>query len=170
MRWIRYALVLLVFVVLEVSMPAMLRPFGAGPDLLICFTLALALHADTWRVFGPIWGIGIVRDVMSLGPFGLWAILIGGGGIVLWFARESLFRHHVLTLILTGGAFTFVLGVAALVRLVLAGGTPAMGAALGRLLVAALLTGALTPLVVKGLLRTRMVAGFVPRRELEPAP
>ncbi len=170
MRWVRYGLILLVFTVLEVTMPALLRPFGAGPDLLVCFALALALHADTWRVFGPIWGIGIARDVMSLGPFGLWAILIGGGGIVLWSAREILFRHHVLTLILTGGTFTFLLGFAALLRLELAGGTPAFGPALGRLLVAALLTGAVTPVVVKGLLRTHMIAGFVPRRELEPAP
>ena len=170
MRWIRYAGILLVLTVLEVEMPALLRPFGAGPDLLVCFALALALHANDWRVFGPIWGIGLARDVMSLGPFGLYAILLGGGGIALWIARESLFRHHVLTLILTGAVFTYLLGLAALVRLLLAGGTPALGGALGRLLVAALLTGVATPLVVKALLRTHLLEGFVPRREMEPAP
>jgi rod shape-determining protein MreD len=169
-RWVRYGAILLVLTVLEVEMPALLRPFGAGPDLLLGFALALALHADDWRVFGPIWGIGLARDVMSLGPFGLHAILIGGGGITLWLARESLFRHHVLTLILTGGLFALALGLVSFVRLELAGGTPALGSALLRLLVAALLTGAATPLVVKTLLRTRLLAGFVPRREMEPAP
>ena len=98
MRWIRFAGILIVLTVLEVEMPAPLRPFGTGPDLLVCFALALALHADDWRVFGPLWGIGLARDVMSLGPFGFHAILLGGGGVAVWLARDSLFRHHVITL------------------------------------------------------------------------
>jgi len=166
-RWLRYAGVLFAFTVLEAEMPALLRPFGAAPDLLVCLALALALHADDWKVFGPLWGVGIARDVVSLGPFGLWAILLGGGGLVIWLSREALFRHHVLTLVMTGAAFSLLVGVVGLLRMLLAGGTPALGAAFGRLLVGALLTGAATPVVVKSLLRSRMLAGFVPRREME---
>jgi hypothetical protein len=68
---------------------------------------------------------------------------------------------------MTGAVFSFLVGVVALVRLELAGGSAAVGSALGRLLVGALLTGAATPVVVKLLLRTSLLAGFVPRREME---
>jgi rod shape-determining protein MreD len=166
MRWLRYAAILFVLTVLELEMPIFLRPFGAGPDLLVCFTLALALHAGSWRVFGLLWGIGLARDVTSLGPMGMYAILLGGGGILLFFLRDAVFKRHVFTLMALGGVFSLSLGIVALTCLKLGGGTPALGASLGRILIGALLTGAVTPLVVRGLLRTRALAGFVPTREM----
>jgi cell shape-determining protein MreD len=166
-RWLRLGAILLVLDVLESEMPAVLRPFGAGPDLLLALVLALALHADSWRVFGVLWGVGLLRDATGLGPFGLHAILLGGGGMILHLLRESLFRHHVLTLAITGAAASLVLGLAALLRLVLAGGTLAAVPALGRILAGALLTGAIAPVLVRGLLRSRALAGFVGEREME---
>jgi hypothetical protein len=105
--------------------------------------------------------------VLSLGPFGLYAVLIAGLGMVFFVTRETLFRHHALTLVAIGGFVSFALGIAALLRLWLAGTPPATFPALGRLLVAAILTGAVTPLVVKGLLRLGLLRGFVPVREME---
>ena len=167
MRWLRYGAILFVLTVIELEMPLLLRPFGAAPDLLVCFTLALALHAGSWRVFGLLWGIGLARDITSLGPFGMYAILLGGGGMLLYFLRDAIFKRHLFTLMAVGGAFSFALGLVALACLKLTGGTPALGAALGSILVSALLTGAVTPLIVRGLLRTRAMAGFVPSREME---
>jgi rod shape-determining protein MreD len=167
MRWARYLVILLAFVVVEGAMPRVLRPFGAGPDLLLCLAVGLALHADSWRVFGLLWGVGLVRDLTSLGPFGFYALLVGAAGLGLHLLRETVFRHHVLTLIVVGGLFSLTLGLVALLRLALAGGTLSLGGSLLRLLVGALLTGAVAPVVVKGLLRARALSGFVPPEEME---
>ena len=65
--------------------------------------------------------------------------------------------RHLLTLVV----------LVLLLRLSLAGTPPAVGPALGPILVAAVLTAAVAPLVVRGAIHTRLLAGFVPERELE---
>jgi rod shape-determining protein MreD len=169
MRSVRYLAVLLALVLLEGSLPVVLRPFGAGPDLLLCFALTLALHADSWRVFGWLWGIGLARDLFSLDPFGFHALLFGAGGMAVWLARETIFRHHVLTRIASAGVLSLLVGLVSLLRIVAAGGTPDGFSALGRLLVTALLTAALAPVLAHLLLRSRMLVGLVPVREMGEA-
>ena len=82
MRWLRYFLVILSLVVLQTALFPELRVFGAGPDLLLVATIAVAYErgAEAGAVFGFVGGLAI--DCFLSSPLGVSALafsLVGYG-------------------------------------------------------------------------------------------
>ena len=82
MRWLRHFLVILSLVVLQTALFPELRVFGAGPDLLLVATIAVAYERgpEAGAVFGFVSGLAI--DCFLSSPLGVSALafaLVGYG-------------------------------------------------------------------------------------------
>ena len=82
MRWLRYFLVVVSLVVLQTALFPDLRVFGAGPDLLLVATIAVAYERgpEAGAVFGFVGGLAI--DCFLASPLGVSALafaLVGYG-------------------------------------------------------------------------------------------
>ncbi len=161
MRWARYLVAIVLLLLIESALPPVVRPFGAAPDLLLGLALALAVDAKSWRAFGPIWGVGLARDLSSFGPFGLYAFLFGGFGIVIYLLREAIFVEHTLTVMVLGLVIGTGVGLGAWAHLVLSDAAPAIGFVMGRVVLGALLTSVCAGAFVSMMRRTHWLSGFV---------
>ncbi len=91
MRWARFAVALLVTLVIQTTV---LR-FVAGPwlDLLLVLALVCALAAprDDARLAALL--VGLAQDMQTEGPLGVFALGLGLSGLVVTGLREQVNRH-----------------------------------------------------------------------------
>lgn len=118
---------------------------GARPEALLSLACFAALFArDSSQGLLASWLIGLLKDAGSAGPLGLHALLFLGAGAVVLQIRQVLFRESPLTqLAVTFVAACWVNLAAAIVVALSVGGIP-LGVIVGKTLLSALLTAALT--------------------------
>ena len=118
---------------------------GARPEALLALACFAALYArDSSQGLTASWIIGLLKDAGSAGPLGLHALLFLAAGWVVLQIRQVLFRESLLTrLTVAFLAACWVNTIAALAVAVTVGGIP-VGIVLGRTLLSALFTAALT--------------------------
>jgi rod shape-determining protein MreD len=119
---------------------------GARAEALLALACYAALFArDSAQGLLAAWVIGLVKDAASAGPFGLHALLFLGAGWVVLQVRQILFRESPVTqLVVAFVATCWVNAAAALFVSATVGGIP-FGIIVGKTLLSALLTAALTP-------------------------
>lgn len=122
-------------------------PFrGARAEALLVLACFAALFArDSRQGLLASWIVGLVKDLATAAPFGLYALLFLGAGWGVLQIRQILFREHALTQLAV--AFVAACGVNAAAGLFVAattGGIPA-GVLVGKTLASALLTAVLAP-------------------------
>jgi rod shape-determining protein MreD len=118
---------------------------GARPEALLSLACFAALFArDSSQGLVASWLIGLLKDAGSAGPLGLHALLFLGAGAVVLQIRQILFRESPLTqLAVTFIAACWVNLAAALLVALTVGGIP-IGVIVGKTLLSALLTAAVT--------------------------
>ena len=118
---------------------------GARPEVLLSLACFAALFArDSSQGLVASWLIGLLKDAGSAGPLGLHALLFLGAGAVVLQIRQILFRESPLTqLAVTFIAACWVNLAAALLVALTVGGIP-IGVIVGKTLLSALLTAAVT--------------------------
>jgi len=118
---------------------------GARPEALLSLACFAALFAsDSSQGLLSSWLIGLLKDAGSTGPLGLHALLFLGAGAVVLQIRQILFRESPITqLAVTFIAACWVNLAAALVVSFTVGGIP-VGVLVGKTLLSALLTAAVT--------------------------
>ena len=118
---------------------------GARPEALLSLACFAALFArDSSQGLLASWLIGLLKDAGSAGPLGLHALLFLGAGAVVLQIRQILFRESPLTqLAVTFIAACWVNLAAALLVALTVGGIP-IGVIVGKTLLSALLTAAVT--------------------------
>ena len=118
---------------------------GARPEALLSLACFAALFArDSSQGFVASWLIGLLKDLGSAGPLGLHALLFLGAGAVVLQIRQVLFRESPLTqLAVTFVAACWVNLAAAIVVALSVGGIP-LGVIVGKTLLSAVLTAAVT--------------------------
>lgn len=118
---------------------------GARPEALLSLACFAALFArDTGQGLAASWIIGLLKDFGSAGPLGLHALLFLGAGWVVLQIRQILYRESPLTQLgVTFIAACWVNLAAAIVVSISVGGIP-LGVIVGKTLLSALLTAALT--------------------------
>jgi rod shape-determining protein MreD len=97
--------------VLFLLQAAVAHRFSYGPlrpDLLALLVIYLGLEADHAAALIGAFALGMLRDLGSLNPLGLSALLYLPGTVVLLAVRERLFREHALVDMIF--AFCFVWG------------------------------------------------------------
>ena len=119
---------------------------GGRAEALLAIACFAALFArDSKQGLAACWGIGLLKDAGSSGPLGLHALLFVVAGWAVLQVRQVLFRESPVTHLAIGFlAACWVNAAAATFVSITAGGIP-LGVVVGKTLLSALLTAALTP-------------------------
>jgi rod shape-determining protein MreD len=122
---------------------------GVRPEALLVLACFAALFArDSQQGLLACWGIGLLKDAASSGPLGLHGLLFAIAGWAVLQVRQVLFRESPITQLAVGFlAACWVNAAAAIFVSISAGGVP-FGVLVGKTLVSALLTAAVTPPVL----------------------
>lgn len=131
---------------------------GARLELLAVLAVYAALYSrDRRQAALACWSLGLIKDLGSAGPMGLYALLFLGAGASIFRFRQVLFRDHPLTQAGVSFAAAALLVLAdAAVSAWCAGRLPA-GRIASRTLAAALYASAATPVVFALLARPRWI-------------
>lgn len=113
MRWFWVSLIGLVLLSVEVGSLANLRPFGGGPDLVLLFVIFLSLYgpADDAPISG--WLLGLAKDCLSSGTFGLHAVIFMAVAFLLSRVRADIFLEYAKAHVVNAGSATLVVYLAA---------------------------------------------------------
>ncbi|MCK6440592.1 MAG: rod shape-determining protein MreD [Planctomycetes bacterium] len=137
----------LILAVISACLLSRISIFGVWPDVISLYALFFALHANERGRYLPCMALGLMRDLLSAGPLGTYAILYGLLYRLLTPHRKSLFRENPLTLALLAGVVVAGINLAHHMSLVLTGAGVGWGTALTRSLLIGLVSAPLMPLL-----------------------
>ncbi|MFH1021880.1 MAG: hypothetical protein V1809_00650 [Planctomycetota bacterium] len=89
-----FAAVLALSGILQTVLVSARGPLGAAPDFLLAMLAVVALRG--W----PVWAfaaLGLVKDFLSVGPFGAWAFAFTAAGLTGQRLGPRVFQGHALT-------------------------------------------------------------------------
>ena len=94
MRWFWIVVLGLAVLALEMSLVSKMRGLGGGPDLLLLFVIFLSLYCPMEDAALSGWLLGLAKDSLSDGTFGLYAVLYMGLGFFLSRIRADIFLEY----------------------------------------------------------------------------
>jgi rod shape-determining protein MreD len=163
MRWLTYFILAYLAIGLQLGAGDLLTVAGAKPNLVLLAVIFIAINAPREPALLGCVGIGLMQDLVTLQPLGLYAVAYAMVGMFVVSTQEIVYREHPLTHFSLG--FVGSLLVAAVVLML--GLVRPPRAAPGALFATAIYTASLAPLVLWGLQRIRRVFSFTtPRRRL----
>ena len=161
MRWPAYFILVYFAIGLQVGAGEFLRVGNARPDLVMLAVIFIAIHAPRDAALLGAFGIGLVQDLVSLSPLGLYALAYSLVGMFTVSTQELVYRSHPLTnfsLGLVGGLLSAaVVAIHGWIK------GPA-GVSVMDLFTSALYTAFLAPIVLGLLHLARKAFAFSPRR------
>ena len=129
-----------------------------APDLTFILVVFLALRAPAYPALIVSWSLGLAKDATGGGPLGAWAVLFLGAAAIILGLRDKFFIQKALTQVLLAGVAAMVVDVAYLLgRWAFHRGTSSLGRAMLFAAAGALVTAALTPVLVRLFGRFRLV-------------
>jgi rod shape-determining protein MreD len=162
MRWPAYLILVYFAIGTQIGMAEFLRVGGAKPDLVLLAVIFITVNAPRDAALLGAFLIGIVQDMVTLSPLGLYAFSYALVGMFVVSTQELVYRAHPLThfsLALVGGLLTgAILFIHGLVH------GPSLSA--GELFSSALYTAILAPILLGFLNQTRKAFAFQQRRRL----
>src|SRR5205814_5326341 len=105
-RWPAYFILVYFAIGIQVGAGEFLRVGNARPDLVMLAVIFIAVHAPRDAALLGAFGIGLVQDLVSLSPLGLYALAYSLVGMFTVSTQELVYRAHPLThfsLALVGG-------------------------------------------------------------------
>ena len=173
MRWLAYFILAYVAVALQIGLGPFLRYKGAQPNLVLLAAVFIALNAPRDAALLGCLCMGLLQDLVTQQPPGLFALAYGLTAMVAVAVHQVVYREHPLThfsLALVGGLITMtVLLVHGWVHpaapLACVENRPPASDASAR----AAYTAVLAPVVIGLLQRAKRVFAFQPqRRKIRP--
>jgi rod shape-determining protein MreD len=176
MRWLAYFILAYFAIALQIGLGPYVRYHDAAPNLVLLAAVFVALNAPRDAALLGCFCLGVMQDLVTQQPPGLFALAYGLTGLVVFGAHQVVYREHPLThftLVLVGGLITALVLLAhgwihpASPRVAATPGSPALPAL--RLSPATeftrvAYTAVLAPLVLGLLQRVRKVFAFQPQR------
>ena len=160
MRWILYFILAYLALSIQVGAGPYLRWQGAPPNLVLLVGIFIAVNAPKDAALLGCFCLGILQDLLTQTPLGLYALSYGLVGMFVVSTQQVVYRAHPLThfsLALVGGALTsVVLFVHGLVH------RPPPNVSI--LLTSTIYTAILAPFVVGLLQRAKRPFAFQPTR------
>ena len=98
MRWVRFGILVLVFLVLQIGVGSALEfsHLKIVPDLLLLLAILLIFRAPTDQALVACWLLGLLKDITSQAPLGSYAFTFGLLGLMLIRLRELLVGSRLL--------------------------------------------------------------------------
>jgi rod shape-determining protein MreD len=96
MRWFSYFILAYVALGVQIGAGEFLRVGGAKPDLVLLAVIYIASNAPREAALGGALGMGLMVDLVGLGPLGLYAFAYGVVAIFIVSMQEVVYREHPL--------------------------------------------------------------------------
>jgi len=160
MRWLPYFILAYVAIAVQIGAGESLRFRGAKPDLVLLAVAFIAMNAPREAgVLGCVF-MGLMMDMVTVQPLGLYALAYGLVGMFVAGMHEVVYREHPLSHLFLALIGAVLVAVVVLIHgWVRDGGVPA-----ATLFGGALYTALLAPLVMGLLQRTKRAFAFVTKR------
>jgi rod shape-determining protein MreD len=176
MRWPAFFILAYVFVGLQVGLGGVVRHGGAGVNLVLLAAVFVAMHARREPALIGCFVLGLMQDLVTQQPLGLYALAYSLSGVVMIGAQHVVYREHPLTHV----AMALVAGMVVAVLVLVQGwvnppgparridelvAVPAIGAGAGAVLLTGVYTAVAAPVVLFVLQRLRGLFAFEPSRK-----
>ena len=98
MRWLRFGILVLVFLVLQIGVGSALKfsHLKIVPDLLLLLAILLIFWAPADQALVACWLLGLLKDITSQAPLGSYSFAFGLLGLMLIRLRELLVGSRLL--------------------------------------------------------------------------
>ena len=98
MRWLRFGILVLVFLVLQIGVGRVLEfsPYRIVPDFLLLLAILLIFCAPADQALIACWLLGLLKDLTSQAPLGCYSFTFGLLGLLLIRLRELLVGSRLL--------------------------------------------------------------------------
>lgn len=106
MRWFWICLIGFALLVIDVGAASHLRALAGGPDVVLLFAIFLALYGPVEDAPLSGWLLGITKDALSVGTFGLFAVLFMALCFFLSRIRADIFLEYNKSHIVNAGLAT----------------------------------------------------------------
>ena len=168
MRWLPYFILAYIALGVQSGLGAYAQVGRATPNFVLLAAVFIAVNAKRDAALLGCFILGLMQDLLTSSPLGLWALAYGAVGLFVVSTQEVVYRDHFLTHFSLGLAGGLISGAVVLLHgLVYPMLHPAWR--LGRpgimaLIASAFYTALLAPLVLGILQRAKKVFGFRPSR------
>lgn len=109
MRWLPYFILAYVILGVQLGVGDYISYNGAAPNFILLAVVFVAIHAPRDAALLGAFSIGVLQDLLSAQPLGLYALSYGLVGLVITGAQHVVYREHPLAhfgLTLLGGVMT----------------------------------------------------------------
>jgi rod shape-determining protein MreD len=167
MRLPAYLILVYLVVGLQIGMGDFVRVGSAGarPDLVLLAVIFIAIHAPRDAALLGAFGIGLVKDMTTLSPLGLYAIAYSLVGMFTVGTQELVYRAHPVTHVTLGFAGSLLAGGVVMIHGWIKGPPASFGEVFG----SALYTALLAPIVLGALNLAKGAFSFRRRRRQQRA-
>ena len=162
MRWASYFILAYVALGVQIGAGEFLRVAGAKPDLVLLAVIYIASNAPRAAALGGAFGMGLMVDLVGLGPLGLYAFAYGLVAMFVASMQEVMYRDHPLAHLFVALIASLLVSTIGLVH----GWIHPPLLDLAAQFKTALYTGLLAPVVLGVLQRAKRAFAFKPRRRL----
>jgi len=98
MRWVRFGILVLIFLVLQIGVGSAFEfsPLKIVPDLLLLLAMLIIFWAPADQALLACWLLGLLKDITSQAPLGSYSFTFGLLGLMLIRLREVLVGSRLL--------------------------------------------------------------------------
>jgi rod shape-determining protein MreD len=160
MRWPVYFILAYVATGLQIGLGEFMRVGAARPDLVLLAVIFIAIHAPRDAALLGCFGIGMMKDMTTLSPLGLYALAYSLAAMFTVSTQELVYRAHPVTHFSLAFVGSLLAGAVVLIHGWIRGPSAPVGEVFGN----ALFTALLAPVVLGLLSLARKVFAFSSRR------
>jgi rod shape-determining protein MreD len=151
MRWFAYFILAYLVLGMQAGLGAFLEYRGATPNLVLLAALFIATHAPRDAALLGCFGMGLMQDMLTAQPLGVYALAYGIVGLMITSSQSAMEQEHILANMVIALVAAAVVALVVWLNMVLAprlsGAAPAAGGSVVSLMLGVLYTTLLAPLV-----------------------
>jgi rod shape-determining protein MreD len=171
MRWPAFAILAYLIIAIQIGLGGFINFGSASPDLILPIAVFIAINARREDALIACFILGLLHDLFTPQPAGLYAFSYGLVGLFVVGARPAVYRDHPLTHFFVTLAGALVTGAVILLNEwaypILHHAIDAPKPSISRILASAVYSALLAPLLLGLLVRVKWVLGFrTPRATL----
>jgi rod shape-determining protein MreD len=162
MRWASYFILAYLALGIQIGAGEFLRIGGAKPDLVLLAVIYIAINAPREAALGGAFGMGLMVDLVGLGPLGLYAFAYGLVAMFVVSMQEVVYREHPMAHLFVALIASLLVSTVGLIHGWILGPLLPLGVQFQT----AIYTALLAPIVLGVLQRLKKAFAFRPRRRL----
>ena len=162
MRWPTVLLLAYFAIGVQLGLGEYLRVGNARPDLVLLAVIFIAIHAPRESALLACFAIGLMQDLVTISPIGLYALSYALVGMMVVSTQELVYRAHPITHVTLGFVGTLLWSAVVLIH----GWIRGPRLAVTDLLATALYTAIAAPIVLGALHLCRRAFAFSPRKRM----